>query len=451
MSQAPEYRLPHSPEAERGVLGGVLLDPDIAVEVFGLLVEDDFHDPRNRMIFSCLRTLNERGDPIDLVTAMTEFQKRDGGADPAGESYITDLTDDVAYMANVLTYAGIVREKSQLRQLVRVSNDTVRRVMAGDGSSTDLLDLAEQRIFSIAGSMTEQDFRRAGDLAPSALESLRRMSESKGGVTGLSTGLEPLDRLTTGFHPGELIILAARPGVGKTSLALNMARHIAEQGKGCVAFFSLEMSDEMLVRRLISMMSGIGTQPIIEGTLRPENWLELEQTARHLADLPIMINEKTELTSAELRAKVRRLHRREKVAAVFVDYLQLMKGADDLESHQLKVAMNSGALKALAKEIGVPVITLSQFSRNATKREGTPRLSDLRDSGAIEQDADLVMFLHDERADTGQADTDGSADRYRNVDLLVAKQRNGPRGRVRLVFTTATTRFDPVHQDEGYY
>ena len=250
--------------------------------------------------------------------------------------------------------------------------------MAGGGTSSDLLDQAEQRIFGIAGNMTDQDFRRAGDIAPKALASLRLMSESKGGVTGLSTGLEPLDRLTTGFHPGELIILAARPGVGKTSLALNMARHIAEQGRGCVAFFSLEMSDEMLVRRLISMMSGIGTQPIIEGTLRPENWLELEQTARRLADLPIVINEKTELTSAELRAKVRRLHRREKVAAVFVDYLQLMKGAEDLESHQLKVAMNSGALKALSKEIQVPVITLSQFSRNAAKREGAPRLSDLR-------------------------------------------------------------------------
>ncbi len=451
MPPVVENRLPSSPEAERGVLGGILLDPDIAVEVFGILVEEDFLDPRNRNVFSTLRTLYDRGEPVDLVTAITEFQNRGGFSDSGGVDYITDLTNDVAYMANVLTYASIVREKSQLRQLVRISNETVRRVMSGDGSSTDLLDQAEQRIFGIAGNMTEQDFRRAGDIAPAALESLRRMSESQGGVTGLSTGLEPLDRLTTGFHPGELIILAARPGVGKTSLALNMARHIAEQGKGCVAFFSLEMSDEMLVRRLISMMSGIGTQPIIEGTLRPENWLELEQTARRLADLPIAINEKTELTSAELRAKVRRLHRKDKVAAVFVDYLQLMKGADDLESHQLKVAMNSGALKALAKEIHVPVITLSQFSRNATKREGPPRLSDLRDSGAIEQDADLVMFLHDERADTGQTDSDGTSDRYRNIDLLVAKQRNGPRGKVRLVFTTATTRFDPAHQDEGYY
>lgn len=446
-----ENRLPGSPEAERGVLGGVLLDPDIAVEVFGILVEEDFFDPRNRRIFSTLKALFDRGEPVDLVTTITEFQKRDGLADAGGVEYITDLTNDVAYMANVTAYAGIVREKSQLRQLVRASNETVRRVMSGDGSSTDLIDQAEQRIFSIAGNMTEQDFRRVGDVAPSALASLRLMSEAQGGVTGLSTGLEPLDRLTTGFHPGELIIIAARPGVGKTSLALNMARHIAGQGKGCVAFFSLEMSDEMLVRRLLCMMSGIGTQPIVEGTLRPENWLELEDTARHLAELPIAINEKTELTSAELRAKVRRLHRRDRVAAVFVDYLQLMKGADDVENHQLRVAANSGALKALAKEIHVPVITLSQFSRNATRRPGPPQLSDLRDSGAIEQDADLVMFLHDERADTGQTDSDGGSDRYRNVDLLVVKQRNGPRGKVRLVFTTATTRFDPAHQDEAYY
>jgi len=449
---ASENRLPFSPEAERGVLGGVLLDPEIAVEVFGILVEDDFHDPRNRAVFATLRALYDRGDPVDLVTALAEYRRRTGSDDPADTDYITDLTNDIAYMANVLSYAGIVREKSQLRQLVRASNETVRRVMSGDGSPSDLLDQAEQRIFGIVGNMTDQDFRRAGDVVPQAMASLRRMSESSGGVTGLSTGFEPLDRLTTGFHAGELIILAARPGVGKTSLALNMARHIAELGKGCVAFFSLEMSDEMLVRRLISMMSGIGIQPIIEGTLRPENWLELEQTAHRLADLPIMINEKTELTSAELRAKVRRLHRKEKVAAVFVDYLQLMKGADDLENHQLKVAMNSGALKALAKEIGVPVITLSQFSRSAVRREGgTPRLSDLRDSGAIEQDADLVMFLHDEKADTGQAAMDGADDKYRNMDLLVVKQRNGPRGKVRLVFSTATTRFDPAHRDEGYY
>lgn len=450
---AAENRLPHSPEAERGVLGGVLLDPDIAVEVFAVLVENDFFDPRNRRLFRILRALYDRGEPVDLITVINESGKHGDLSNTEETNYITDLTNDVAYMANVLMYTGIVKEKSQLRQLVRASNRTVQRIMAGDGSPADLLDQAEQSIFSIAGDMTEQDFRRVGDIAPAALETLKRMSESRGGVTGLSTGLESLDRLTTGFHPGELIILAARPGVGKTSLALNMARHIAEQGQGCVAFFSLEMSDEMLVRRLISIMSGIGTQPIIEGTLRPENWSELEQTTKHLAGLPIHINEKTELTSAELRAKVRRLHRKEKkIAAVFVDYLQLMKGADDLETHQLKVAMNSGALKALAKEIRVPVIALSQFSRSASKREGgTPRLSDLRDSGAIEQDADLVMFLHDEKADTGQIDPGGTGDRYRNIDLLVVKQRNGPRGRVGLVFTTATTRFDPAHQDEGYF
>lgn len=443
---------PWSSEAEKGVLAGILLDPEIAVEVFAALAESDFFDPRHRKVFTAARTLDSRGEPIDLVTVVSELE-RVGDMDIAGGlEYVAGITDELVYLSNVLSYSGIVKDCSLLRQFLSVASQGIDRVYSTNVKAAELLDEVSQKMFDIGTSAVHKDFVKVSELGASVMSVFETMRNSKGGVTGVSTGLEPLDRLTTGFHGGEMNVIAARPGVGKTSLALNMARHIAQQQKGTVAFFSLEMNSIQLAQRLVSSMAGVGTRPIIDGTLADHFYDDLYKAAEELKNIPISINDTPSITSAEIRAKTRRLAQREKngLAAVFVDYLQLMAGSDDVENHQLRVAKNSADLKGLAKDMNVPVIVLSQLSRGAAKREGPPRLSDLRDSGAIEQDADLVMFLHDENADSGDDDQKAQGG-LRRILLKIAKQRKGQRGQVNLIFNTATTTFFPDEtQDDGF-
>jgi replicative DNA helicase len=439
---------PWSAEAERAVLAGILLNPEIAVEVFAALVESDFYDNRHRRIYSAARTIDFRGEPIDLVTVNNELS-RCGELDIAGGlEYIAALTDDLPFLSNVLSYTGIVRDNSLLRQFLCVATEGIDKAFSTNVKANDLLDEVSQKMFDIGTTASQKDFFRVSELAADTISVFETMRDSKGGVTGLSTGLEPLDRLTTGFHAGEMNVIAATPGVGKTSLALNMARHIAAQNKGVVVFFSLEMTAIQLTQRLVCSMAGIGIQSIIDRTISPRHFDDLRKAAMDLKNLPIYIDESASVSSAEIRAKTRRLAQRENsgIAAVFVDYLQLMQGAEDVENHQLRVARNSADLKGLAKDLRIPVMVLSQLSRSAARRDGPPRLSDLRDSGAIEQDADLVMFLHDENADSGKED-DRSQGGLRKILLKIAKQRKGQRGEIRLIFNSATTTFYPEETD----
>ncbi|MCK5841492.1 MAG: replicative DNA helicase [Candidatus Sabulitectum sp.] len=443
---------PWSAEAEKSVLAGVLIDPVIAVEVFAILSESDFFDSRHRRIFLASRVIDSRGEPIDLVTVSNELDRLGELEAAGGLEYIAAITDDLPFLSNVISYSKIVKDSSLLRQFLSIASQGMDKVYSTNVDASELLDDVSQRMFDIGTSSSQKDFFKVGELTAEAINTFRTMRDAKDGVTGLSTGLEPLDRMTTGFHAGEMNVIAARPGVGKTSLALNMARNIAGQGKGAVVFFSLEMTADQLTQRLISSMAGVGIQAIIDGTLAEHFFDDLDRAAKDLSNLPIFIDDSPSISSAEIRAKSRRLAQREKegIAAIFVDYLQLMQGDDGVENHQLKVAKNSSDLKGLAKDLKVPVMVLSQLSRGAAKREGPPRLSDLRDSGAIEQDADMVMFLHDENSDSGKED-DRARGGLRRILLKIAKQRKGQRGDIRLIFNASTTTFYPDDmQDDGF-
>jgi replicative DNA helicase len=438
---------PWSPEAEKGVLAGVLDQPEIAIEVFAILGEEDFFDPRHRLIYRTARSLDGKGMPIDLYTVISELGRTDDLTQAGDTQYIAGLADEVPYLTNALSYCQIVRDCSLLRQFLAVAGNGMEKVYSTNVSAVELLDEISQKIFDIGTTSSQRDFFKVSELTAETVRMIESLRDSAGGLTGLSTGIDPLDRLTTGFHGGEMNVLAARPGVGKTSLALNIADCIAKQRKGAVAFFSLEMTAAQLTQRLVCSKAGVGLQAIIDGTIAPRHYEDLRKAARELEDLPLYINDSSGISSAEIRAKTRRLAQKEKgVAAVFVDYLQLMQGADDVENHQLRVARNSSDLKGLAKDLDIPVIVLSQLSRGAARREGPPKLSDLRDSGAIEQDADLVMFLHDENADSGDADLGNGG--LRTVLLKIAKQRKGRRGQFNLMFDTVVTRFFPDERDD---
>jgi len=443
---------PWNEEAEKGTLAGILLNSEIAVEVFAKITAGDFYDPRHRKIFESARALDSRGEPIDLLMVRNELERTGEMEKAGGISYVSSLLiDELPFLSNVLSYADIVRDCSLLRQFLKVAGQGMDKVYSSNVKAAELLDQVSQGIFDIGTVASDRDFIRVSELSASVMDVFETMRDSPDGVTGLSTGLQPLDRLTTGFHGGEMNVIAARPGVGKTSLALNIARHMAGLNAGAVAFFSLEMSCLQLTQRLVCSMAGVGTQPIIDGTLSDRHRKDLYTASEKLKELPICINDTPAISSAEIRAKTRRLAQREKngIAAVFVDYLQLMAGADDVESHQLKVAKNSSDLKALAKDLNVPVVVLSQLSRGAAKREGPPRLSDLRDSGAIEQDADMVIFLHDENADSGDDDQRAQGD-LRRILLKIAKQRKGQRGQINLVFHSSTTTFDPEESPKDW-
>ena len=442
---------PQSLDAERSALGGILLDSEIALEAFARLEAEDFFDRKHRYIFQAARDLDSRNEVIDLVTVSEELTRRKWMEQAGGVDYIASLTDCIPVLSNVAQYISIIRDKSLLRQLLVASQENIRNVYDGTGRAQDILDAAERNIFTIGESLSSKDFIPISELVGSGMEALEQLRDARGFVTGLSTGFDELDRMTTGFHSGELVILAARPSVGKTSLALNMAEHMSRLEKGGVAFFSLEMSAEQLTQRLLCANAGIGTKPIIEGTLAPSHWKELTDSADRLSKLPIFIDDTAGIGSMELRAKVRHLGKREKLAIVFVDYLQLMRGEKGIENRQQEITRISGDLKALAKEMRIPVVALSQLSRQATKHEGPPRLSDLRESGAIEQDADVVLFLHDSQSDSGEEGSFGMSGYFRDVLLKIGKQRNGPRGEIDLVFDTAITRFFPKQPGQYEY
>jgi len=445
------HRPPHSPDAEKSVLGAMLLDQELAVEALDSLVTKDFFDRKHRMIFQACRDLDSRNSVTDMVTVGEELSRKKTLEEAGGTEYLASLTDDIPLLSNVLQYIKIIKDKAMLRQLIKVSRENINEVLEGTSDVESVLDAAASKIMLITESRASGEFKPIAQLVSRGIEELENLRNTRGYVTGLSTGFTELDKMTTGFHPGELIILAARPGVGKTSMALNMAAHIASETQRAVAFFSLEMSDAKLTQRMLCADAHIGTKPIIDGTLSQKAWYDLQAAADRLQRMKIFIDDKAGIGSMEVRAKVRSLKRREDLCMVFVDYLQLMRGDGNSENRQQEIARISGDLKALSKEMDVPVMALSQLSRMATRRSGTPKLSDLRESGAIEQDADLVMFLHQPEI---HADTDGEFEGQidflrRETVLKIGKQRNGPLGMIDLIFKADITRFFPVDSTDS--
>jgi len=450
MTEEKGHRPPHSLDAEKSVLGAMLLDQELAVESLDSLNTPDFFDRKHRRIFQACRDLDSRNSVIDMVTVAEELSRKKQLEEAGGIDYLAALTDDIPLLSNVLEYVRIIRDKSMLRQLLTVSRENINEVLEGTEETQVILDTAASKVMAITESGSSGEFKPISQLVSVAIDELEKLRNTKGYVTGLPTGFTSLDRMTTGFHSGELIILAARPGVGKTSMALNMAAHIARETDRAVAIFSLEMSGDKLTTRMLCADAHIGTKPIIEGTLAQKYMYDLQEAADRLQRMNIFIDDKAGIGAMEVRAKVRSLKRREDLCMVFVDYLQLMRGDSKAENRQQEIARISGDLKALAKEMEIPVMALSQLSRMATKRSGPPQLSDLRESGAIEQDADLVMFLHQPQFHDETEDEMGDGFDYWNRDtiLKIGKQRNGPLGLIRLNFRADITRFFEIKEDE---
>jgi replicative DNA helicase len=442
-----ERRPPYSEDAEQAVLSAMLIDQDAVLRAVEHLTDAMFYAGRHRLIFRAMTAIAERGGVIDPLTLSDELSRRGDLDGAGGKEYVGFLCDVVPTAANVEYHAQIVREKAILRRLIEVSTAIVQGAFEGRSTASELLDDAESRIFQVSQERLTDGFVRIKELMFSTVERIEAM---KGGssVTGVPSGFTDLDELTSGFQRSDLVIVAARPSMGKTAFTLNIAQHAAIEHRIPVAVFSLEMSKESLAQRMLTSEARIDAQRIRKGLLRDDDFPRLARAAGILSSAPIWIDDTPGMTLLEMRSKARRLRSESAIGMVIVDYLQLMSGPTNSESRQQEVSMISRGLKALAKELAVPVVALSQLSRAPEQRaEGhkRPQLSDLRESGAIEQDADLIMFLYRQEFYDGPTDKDGNSLEGK-AEVIVGKQRNGPTGTVNLFFHKQYTRFENYSQ-----
>ncbi len=438
---------PQALEAEMAVLGSMLISPEAvgrAIEVLG--EEQNLYSSGHRKIYRSMINLFEKNQPVDLVTVAEELRRLKWLDDAGGPVYLTRLADSVATAANVEYYGRIVLEKAVLRRLINSATQIVTAAYESDESAEVLLDQAEGSIFAIKEKRLRKTLVPIKQFIHDSFETVERLYREKRHITGAETGYKRLDEMTSGLQPGDLVIIGARPSVGKTALALNIAQHLAIGLRQPVAIFSLEMSKEQLVLRLLCSEARVSSHRVRTGYLSQEEWPPLVNAAGLLNEAPIYIDDSAGSSPLEIRAKARRLKAEVDVRLVIVDYLQLMRGSSSrVENRQQEIAEISRSLKALAKELNVPVIALSQLSRVSEQRgeNSRPILSDLRESGAIEQDADVVMFLHREKGGYQQGDGgEAAAADASPTELIVAKQRNGPVGTVKLVFMRGYTKFE---------
>lgn len=437
---------PHSLEAEQGVLGCVLLSPS---DGLGACIErfragaEVFYDLRHRTLFEALVAMYDQREQIDLLTLQQRLKDRNLLEAAGGVAYLASLPDAVPSAANLAYYADIVREKHLLRRMIQTCTGAVARVHESEGEVEALLDEIERDVLQLSEERVESNVRTIKDLVRTAISTIEEFHQRQGMLTGLSTGFADFDKLTTGLHGGEMIVIAARPSMGKTSLAMNIAEHAAIDQRLPVGVFSLEMTAESLVLRMLCSRSRVNLRSIREGFLAERDFPKLTGTAGKLAGAPLFIEDTSNLSILQLRAKARRMYLQYGVKLFVVDYLQLLHStARRAENRQQEIADISNGIKALAKELNVPVIVLSQLNREVEKEKNRkPRLSDLRESGAIEQDADLVALLY--RPNSGDDDEAPTPEQEAiPVNLLIAKQRNGPQGEVNLTFLRAYTRFE---------
>jgi len=436
---------PWSNEAEQAVLGAMLLDQDAALKAAELLDDTMFYREGHRLLYRAMTALTERGDVIDPVTLREELGKR-GDLDRAGGmEYLGSLIDVVPTAANIEYHARIVRDKALLRRLIEAATAIAQEAYEGRGLPGEVLDNAEHRIFQVAQLRRTEEFIRLKELIWPTMERIEQLQSGHGAVTGVPSGFTDLDRLTAGFQKADLVILAARPSMGKTAFILNVVQHAAiEHGVG-VGIFSLEMSKDQLVQRLLCSEGLVDAQRLRRGQLRDDDYPKLARAAGLLGTAPIWIDDSAAITPLAMRSKARRLKAEHNIAMIVVDYLQLMQGPTDAESRQQEISYISRGLKALAKELDIPVVALSQLSRAPEQRGGEhrrPQLSDLRESGAIEQDADVVCFIFRQEFYDGPVDPKTNESIEGLAELSVGKQRNGPTGTVKLFFKKEYTRFD---------
>ncbi len=428
--------LPHSLEAEQSVIGSMIIDREAIVVASEIITAEDFYHKQYGVLFETMVQLNDEGKPVDLVTLQDRLKEKDVPPEVSSLEFVRDLITAVPTSANIKYYAGIVAEKATLRKLIRLNESIAETCYAGKESLEYILEDTEKKVFDLVQRRNTGEFVPIREVVMNAMDRIEKASRQKGNVTGLATGFIDLDYKTAGMQPSDLVLIAARPSMGKTAFVLNIAQHMAFKDNRTVAIFSLEMSKEQLVNRLFSLESKVDSQHLRTGNLSDTEWEKLIESAGIIGQSNLIIDDTPGISVAELRSKCRKYKLEHNLGVVIIDYLQLMSGSGRTDSRQQEISDISRSLKALARELRVPVIALSQLSRAVEQRpDHRPMLSDLRESGAIEQDADVVMFIY--RDDYYNPDTEKKG----IAEIIIAKQRNGPIGTVELVWLPDYTKF----------
>ena len=429
--------MPHSIDSEKAVIGSMIMDADAIVAASEMLTGDDFYQRQFGILFETMVELYNEGKPVDVLTLQERLKMKDVPEEFASIEYISELVDSVPILTNIRQYAQTVADDAMLRRLIRVNEEIANACYQHKESVEEIMNTTEKRIFDVIQKKRTDEYVPIQDVVLSVIDKIEAAARHKGTVTGLATGFYDLDYKTSGLQPSDLIIIAARPSMGKTAFVLNLAQYMCVRNHVPTAIFSLEMSKDQLVNRILSMESKVDSQSMRTGTLQPADWEKLIESAGVISTAPLIIDDTPGISITELRSKCRKYKLENDLGLVIIDYLQLMTGGSKKqESRQQEISEISRSLKALAREINAPVIALSQLSRACeTRPDHRPMLSDLRESGAIEQDADVVMFLY--RDDYYNKDTD-----KKNIsEVIIAKQRNGPIGTVELVWLPNYTKF----------
>lgn len=434
--------LPHSIEAEQSVIGSMIMSRDAITVAAEIVTGDDFYSRQYGILFETMVELNDEGKPVDLITLQDRLKEKDVPPEISSLEFIRDLITAVPTSANVKYYAGIVAEKSTLRRLIKLNEEIANTCYSGKEEVTSILEDTEKRVYALVQRKNTGDIVPIRQIVANTMRQIEKASHNHGNVTGIATGFLDLDYKTAGMQPSDLVLIAARPSMGKTAFVLNIAQYVALHEGKSVAIFSLEMSKEQLINRVISMESKVDSQNIRTGNLSDSDWEKLIETAGVIGKSKLIIDDTPGISISELRSKCRKFSHDQGLDMIIIDYLQLMSGSGRSESRQQEISEISRSLKALARELHVPVLALSQLSRQVEQRpDHRPMLSDLRESGAIEQDADVVMFIY--RDDYYNKDTEKKG----IAEIIIAKQRNGPIGTVDLVWLADYTKFANI--DKG--
>jgi replicative DNA helicase len=444
-NSSPHSIPPQNLEAEESLLSAVMLDNSTLYDVLERLVPEDFYRSTHQKIFSGIIDLFQKNEPIDLVT-LTNLLKEKGDLEAiGGATYLAKLVDTAPVAVNAQYYAKIIHDKSSLRQLIHKANAITKRCYEDRGDVQDMIDFAEKAVFEISGNENRQSFYALSSLVQKNIDALEERQGNKSLITGVPTGYSRLDNLTSGLQNSDLVILAGRPSMGKTALALNIARNVAVDANIPVAVFSIEMSREQLSMRLLCSEARIDSSRLRSGFFSREDWVNLTSAAEVLSEAPIYIDDSPDISVMGIRAKARRLKMDKNIGLVIIDYLQLMKASSSSERRDLEISEISRSLKALAKELNLPVMALSQLNRKLEERQDKrPQLSDLRESGALEQDADVVAFIYRDEV----YNRDEKNPSKGTAELLLKKQRNGPTGEIKLAFLNTYTRFENLAEDK---
>ncbi len=428
--------LPHSMEAEQSVIGSMIMDREAIVVASELISSEDFYNKQYGVLFETMCELNDAGSPVDLVTLQNRLQSKDVPPEVSSLEFVRDILSAPLITANIKHYANIVAEKSTLRKLIRLNEEIANACYGGKESLEYILEDTEKRVFQLVQKRTTDAYVPIRQVVMNAMDKIEAAAKNKGSVTGIPTGFLDLDYRTAGLQPSDLILIAARPSMGKTALMLNLARNVAFKKNLCMAVFSLEMSKEQLVNRMFSMESNVDSQKLRTGQLNDQEWEKLIESAGVIGKSSLIIDDTPGISIAELRSKCRKYKLEHDLSVIMIDYLQLMTGSGRTDSRQQEISDISRSLKSLARELSVPVIALSQLSRAVEQRpDHRPMLSDLRESGAIEQDADVVMFIYRDEYYNKDSEKRGI------TELIIAKQRNGPIGTVELAWIPEYQRF----------